>query len=143
MDQMKWWTTSATNRCDEDLAQKTSTYIVGLMVIIFMLSKEWASRLRVLSKIVAVVGIMLTVNDASHGRCGILVTLLSFICHMVPYVVYIIKTKPTLRYSASLYALCVLLSILFVYLLSNSWPYTLNPLTVGAGVLAIAMTSLE
>ena len=139
----KWLTSAADNRCEEHLEQKTSSYLVGLMIVAFMFSRYWAFRMRVLAKVVAVVGVLLTVNDASRGKCGVPMTALSVVCHLIPYAVYLFRTEADIQYSSSLWASCVLLPVLAVYMASNTWPYTLNPLTVGACAIAIMLTSLD
>lgn len=137
-----WWTTAATTRCTDQLAKRASTYLVtALCLVVLLAPTEWTDRLVDLMRLVAILGVVMTVHDYAQDRCPALLTLASFLAHLAPILLLHLLGHRTSRYDRTLGALVVALPLLALYAATGAWPYSLSPATVTATGLAILIAS--
>ena len=137
----QWWLRAADNRCEEQLHIRASSYLVVLLSVVCVMAQDMATTLSTTTRVLAVVGIVLTVFQYSRSRCTGLLTICSIVCHLIPYGITAWNRKRKIKSPfRHVVALCFYALVLLVYMASNAWPYSLSPLVVTVLALSILLT---
>ena len=141
MASWSWWTTAADNKCTDDFQKRTSTYVVVLLSVVAYMSVTWGDRLLAAMRSVAVMGVLLTTNQAVRGRCTLPVVIGSFVAHLVPYAIHVWRAKLAVPWLNMAYSLALFLPFLCLYAVSGQWPYSWPPLVTVAGVIVTVLVA--
>lgn len=138
---MNWWLSSNnSNYCYENTHLKTSTYLICLLILTILFTK-FTVEFSLLSKVLFILGTILTFKDWCNQKCTLVMVIVSVIFHYIPVAVYMYKTTTKLRFKNICFSLGILLPILFIYkFFPILWPYSMSPATIFAGVITILLT---
>lgn len=138
-----WWVRPADNRCNDELHIRASTYMVVLLSVVCVVSADMSALLLTTARVLAIAGIVLTVYQFARDRCPAWMTIGSVACHAIPYAICAWKTTAEQKAPSPhrhLVGLCVYTQLILIYMLSDSWPYSLPPLVVLTLGLSVILT---